>query len=391
MVPKRIGTGMLLKSYRAVLPGWVSIVLGAASLFVFPLAAQHGPANTSAKTNGNAAAGKAIFDGKGECGNCHSIDDRGASLGPDLEQVGITRTTKSLRLALTDPDAEIFPEYYTVVVETKSGETIRGLTLNEDDLSIQIRDINGNPRSFLKDDLKSSRREQRSLMPSYASRLTAVEIEDVIAYLRTLRGSAPAKRMKRTRQPDNSFGDDIGFLNRLDRDADDRPDTLINSLDIPAGASVADIGSGTGYFTWRLAQKVGPKGKVFAVDVQQTMLDLTAATLKQRKLSNVQLVLGKETDPRLPPASLDLVLIANSYHEFSEPEAMMAAVNRSLKPNGRLVVIEYSDDADFGSIDNTEKMTIEQIRTEIEPQGFQLDQLLDFLPNQNGLIFTKRR
>jgi putative heme-binding domain-containing protein len=355
------------------------------------LVAQRGPAKAAAKTNGNAASGETLFNGKAGCAACHSIDNRGASLGPDLEEIGITRSMKSLRLALTDPDAEIFPEYYTVVVETKSGETIRGLALNEDDLSIQIRDIDGNPRSFLKDDLKSSRREVRSLMPSYASRLSAAEIQDVIAYLRTLRGSSPAKRMKRTREPDRSFGDDVGFLDRLDRDADDRPDTLISSLEIPVGAVVADVGSGTGYYTWRLAQKVGPKGKVFAVDVQQTMLDLTAATLKKCQLSNVQLVLGQETDPRLPAASLDVVFIANAYHEFSQPEAMMAAVNRSLKPNGRLVVIEYSDDADFGSIDDTEKMTIQQIRTEIEPLGFELDHILDFLPIQNGLIFTKRR
>jgi putative heme-binding domain-containing protein len=353
--------------------------------------AERRSASAPARSIGNAAAGEALFNGKGGCAACHSIDNRGASLGPDLEEIGVTRSMKSLRLALTDPDAEIFPEYYTLVVETKGGETVRGLTLNEDDLSIQIRDINGNPRSFLKDDLKSSRREVRSLMPSYASRLSAAEIEDVVAYLRTLRGSAPAKRMKRTREPDKSFGDDVAFLDRLDRDADDRPDTLIGSLEIPIGAQVADVGSGTGYYTWRLAQKVGPKGKVFAVDVQQSMLDLTAATLKKHQLSNVQLVLGKETDPSLPAASLDMVLIVNSYHEFSEPEAMTAAVNRALKPGGRLVIIEYSDDADFGSIDDTEKMTIQQIRSEIEPLGFELDHILDFLPIQNGLIFTKRR
>ncbi len=121
------------------------------------------------------------------------------------------------------------------------------------------------------------------------------------------------------------------------------------------------------------------------------MLDQTAAVLKKHQLSNVQLVLGKETDPLLPAGAFDLVFIANSYHEFSQPEAMMAAVSRSLKPGGRLVVIEYSDDADFGSIDDTEKMTIQQIRSEIEPLGFELDRILDFLPIQNGLIFTKRR
>ena len=182
--------------------GMVAAVWIAALTLALPLAAQSGVART-----GNAAAGKAIFDGKGECGSCHSVGDRGASLGPDLGDIGVTRTPRSLRLALTDPDAEIFKEYYTVVVETKGGETIRGLALNEDDLSIQIRDINGYPRSFLKDDLKSTHREQRSLMPSYASRLSAAEIDDVVAYLRTLKGPPLPPDAKRPRQPNHAYSD----------------------------------------------------------------------------------------------------------------------------------------------------------------------------------------
>ena len=304
---------------------WAAMAFAGWAAFVLPLGAQQGSGSSPAKVSGNAAAGKAIFDGKGGCAACHSIGNRGASLGPDLGDVGITRSAKSLRLALVDPNAEIFPEYYTLVVETKAGETIRGLALNEDDLSVQIRDIDGNPRSFLKDDLKGTHREERSLMPSYATRLSATEVDDMIAYLRTLRGFVPVKRTKRTREPDRSFGDDLSFLNRIDRDADDRPDTLLNSLEISPGAFVADVGSGTGYFTWRLAQKVGPKGKVFAVDVQQSMLDLTAQAVKKHQLSNVALVLGAENDPHLPAASLDLAFIANSYHEFSEPEAMMVS------------------------------------------------------------------
>src|SRR5689334_6733842 len=204
-----------------------------------PLTAQSGSVR-----NGNAAAGKAIFDGKGGCSSCHSIGDRGASLGPDLGDIGITRTPKSLRLALTDPDAEIFKEYYTVVVETKAGETIRGLALNEDDLSIQIRDINGYPRSFLKDDLKSAHREQRSLMPSYASRLSGTEMDDVVAYLRTLKGPPLPADAKRPRQPHHAYSD-VSFLNRIGRDAEERPDSLVNALEIPAGATVAETGSGT--------------------------------------------------------------------------------------------------------------------------------------------------
>src|SRR5258706_7427761 len=112
---------------------------GAVLIAALNLDAQGGGTRT-----GNAAAGKAIFDGEGGCAACHSIGDRGASLGPDLGAIGITRSAKSLRLALVDPDAEISKEYFTVVVETKRGQTIRGLALNEDDLSIQVRDINGN-------------------------------------------------------------------------------------------------------------------------------------------------------------------------------------------------------------------------------------------------------
>ena len=117
---------------------------------------------------GNPAAGKALFEGKGGCLNCHALDGQGGSLGPELDKIGLMRAPETLRLALVDPNAEVFKEYLTVVVVTKRGQTIQGIVLNEDDLSIQIRDIEGNPRSFLKDDLRSVRRENRSLMPSFA-------------------------------------------------------------------------------------------------------------------------------------------------------------------------------------------------------------------------------
>jgi len=355
------------------------------AMLALTLAAQTG----QLRVTGNAPAGKSIFEGKGGCGACHSIGDRGASLGPDLGDIGIRRSAKSLRLSLIEPNAEISPQYYTVVIVPKRGETIQGLALNEDDLSIQIRDIDGSPRSFLKDDLKSTWREQRSLMPSYATRLSGAEIDDVVAYLCTLKGPPIAATMKRTRQPNHAYSD-VSFLNRIGRDAEERPDSLVNALEIPVGANVAEIGSGTGYFAWRLAGKVGPMGKVFAVDVQQKMLDLTAETIKKHQFSNVELVLGGEKDPHLPATSFDLVLIANAYHEFSEPEAMLTAVNRALKPDGRLVVIEFAEGHPFGPQDKAERMTINQIRAEIEPIGFELDRVLDLLPVQHGLIFTKR-
>src|SRR5882672_8487922 len=116
----------------------------------------------------NGKTGKTIFEGKGGCSRCHSIEDRGGSLGPDLSEIGVKRTPESLRLSITDPNAEIYREYLTIVVTTRQGQHIEGIALNEDDLSIQLRDSDGNPRSFLKESIKELHREERSLMPSYA-------------------------------------------------------------------------------------------------------------------------------------------------------------------------------------------------------------------------------
>ena len=339
-------------------------------------------------TAGDATAGPALFEGKGECLTCHSIAGHGGSIGPELSKIGITRTRESLRLALVNPSAEIEKEYFTVVVVTKRGQTFRGIALNEDDLSIQIRDATGNPRSFLKDDLKSAPRQPISLMPSYAARLSPGEIDDLVSYLRTLRGPAPLIT-QRTRQPHHAYSD-AAFLDRIGRDAEERPDTLINSLQIPAGATVAEIGSGTGYYTWRLARSVGLAGKIYAVDVQQTMLDRAAQTVGKHQFSNVEFVLGEESDVHLPAAALDLILMAHSYHEFSNPEAMTRGARESLKPGGRLVIVEYAEGRPFGPLDKTERMTLEQIRAEIEPLGFDLDRVLDILPIEHCLIFSKR-
>jgi putative heme-binding domain-containing protein len=297
------------------------------------------------------------------------------------------RATETLRLALVDPSAEVYKEFLTTVIVTKRGQTIQGITLNEDDLTIQVRDINGNPRSFLKDDLKNVRRENRSLMPSFASKLSVTEIDDLVAYLHRLRGPA-LLRGPRTRNPHHAYSD-VSFLDRIGRDAEERPDTLVNSLQIANGANVAEIGSGTGYFTWRLARGVGPSGKVYAVDITQDRLDRTAATVKKHQYNNVQPVLGLESHPHLPEVSLDLVFIAHAYHEFSNPEAMLAAVKRSLKPNGRLVIVEYAEGLPFGEFDRTPRMTIDQIRSEIEPAGFETDRVLEIARLLHTLVFTK--
>jgi len=338
---------------------------------------------------GDPATGKALVEGKGGCLACHSIEGRGRRLGPDLSWIGMLRPAASLRDSLIDPDAQVASGFFTVVIETRAGRKIEGVALYEDDRSIQINDRAGERRSFLKNDLKDLRRDKRSLMPSYASTFSAAEVDHVVAYLGTLRSIEPVEPRERTRSI-STVSENIAFFNRPERDAEEGSDALVRALEIREGARVADIGAGTGYFTWRLAQHAGPGGRVIAVDIQQHMLDLAAETVKQHGLANVDYVLGRESDPRLPARSLDMVFIAYSYHEFSQPETIIDAVRRSLKPGGRLVIVEYATENTFAPASSLHKMSFDDIRTEIEPIGFDLERIQDFLPMQHGLIFTVR-
>jgi ubiquinone/menaquinone biosynthesis C-methylase UbiE len=127
-----------------------------------------------------------------------------------------------------------------------------------------------------------------------------------------------------------------------------------------------------------------------AVDIQQQMLDLIARDVRRRRLSNVETILGTDRDPHLPEGAVDLVLIANAYHEFTAPQEMMKAVLRSLKPDGRVVVVEYGEEKDEGPTAGLYTMRLDDLRSEIESAGLELDLILDFLPMQHALIFTRR-
>ena len=360
-------------------------VASVALIHLLTVAAQTAPT----KATGNAVVGKALFDGSGGCVTCHSLEDPTRRFGPDLSWIGILRTPDALRRSLIAPNDQVFRRYFTIVVETKTGQSIEGLAQTEDDRSIQIRDSSGQLLSFLKKDLQDLRREERSLMPSYGSTFSAAELDHIVAYLRTLRSIPPVEEGERTRSI-GSVSENIAFFNRPERDAEERPEAVMEALDIPEGAMVADLGAGTGYFTWRLAREVGPNGKVMAIDIQQTMLDLTAETVKRHGLTNVNFLLATETDPRLPESSLDMVFIAYAYHEFSQPEATMAAVRRSLKPGGRVFMLEFAKESRLAPASALHKMSLDEMRREIEPLGFDLDQMLDFLPMQHGLISKKR-
>ena len=300
------------------------ILTAAGAIVMLALSSQLPPPPAS-----DVEAGRALFEGKGQCLSCHRLADAGGRTARDLAWIGLLRTPEKLRAAVTNP------------VHHPSASTF---------------------------------------MPA--------EVDSLVAYLRMRRTlwaltTDPAPEREIAPATENA-----PFFNRPDRDKEERPELLMNALQIRHGATVADVGSGTGYFTWRLAQQVGPQGKVYAVDVQQEMLDLTKAAVTERKLDNVEYVLATERSPRLPEQSVDLVFVAYAYHEFGDPEAMMRTIRRALKPGGRVVILEYAKESKIAPASPLHKMSFEEIRREIEPMGFVVDQLLDFLPVQHGVIFT---
>jgi putative heme-binding domain-containing protein len=147
-----------------------------------------GAAGAEEKATGDAAAGRAIYGGKGGCAACHAVNGRGGRLGPDLTEIGLRRSLKFLRDSVLDPSAAVDPEYRSAAIVTRDGTKIRGIILNEDDYSIQIRDTTEELRSFLKSEGIEVEAEKESLMPPYGSVLSEAEVRDLVAYLNSLRG-----------------------------------------------------------------------------------------------------------------------------------------------------------------------------------------------------------
>ena len=180
------------------------------------------------------------------------------------------------------------------------------------------------------------------------------------------------------------------WLDRAERETEEAPDEALDIIGIKKGTAVADIGAGSGYITVRLAKRVGANGSVYAVDIQQQMLDLMAQRLKSGGISNVRLVLGAADDPKLMPESIDLAILVDVYHEFSQPQAMLRHIREALKPGGRLVLLEYRKEDPSIPIRPEHKMSVGEAKMEVEPEGFKLGRVDDGLPRQHVLMFTKR-
>lgn len=181
-----------------------------------------------------------------------------------------------------------------------------------------------------------------------------------------------------------------GWLDRPEREKEEQPAKLLEALKVQPGQVVADVGAGSGYFSFRLAESVGDKGKVLAVDIQPQMLALIRQRTKARGLINVEPVRGTETDPKLPANSVDLILMVDVYHEFSHPYEMTEAMVRALKPGGRLAFVEYRMEDPEVPIKLVHKMSQKQVLKEMEPHPLRHVETVGTLPWQHVIIFEKK-
>lgn len=179
-----------------------------------------------------------------------------------------------------------------------------------------------------------------------------------------------------------------GWLERGEREEEERPQKLVELMDLRPADVVADIGAGTGYFSFRIAEKVR-EGKVLAVDIQPEMLELLRSASKARAVMNVEPVLGEIDDPHLPPGVVDVALMVDAYHEFDHPRQMMDGIVRGLKPGGRVVLVEYRGEDPDVPIKPLHKMTEAQVKKEMAAVGLEHVKTLPDLPRQHVLIFRK--
>jgi SAM-dependent methyltransferase len=179
------------------------------------------------------------------------------------------------------------------------------------------------------------------------------------------------------------------WLERTERELEEQPAKALDAIGIKPGMTVADIGAGVGYFVVRLAERVGPSGKVYANDIQPEMLRRLRTTLEKQNIRNVETILSKETDPMLPSDAMDVILMVDVYHEFSQPQRMLAGIRKALKKDGRLVLLEYRKEDPYIPIRPEHKMSVAEVKAELEPEGFRFVEAKDGLPRQHILIFRK--
>jgi len=215
-------------------------------------------------------------------------------------------------------------------------------------------------------------------------------------------GAAPPYEFHRDHDPDGIgkfyLGREIAqvmghqaadWLERPEREAEEKPGLLLEALKLKVGYVVADIGAGSGYYTRRLAKLVGQNGLVYAVDIQPEMLELLTNKMAELNIRNVRAVLGTITDPRLPASSVDLILMVDVYHEFDHPYEMAQALCAALKPGGRMVLVEFRGEDPKVPIKPLHKMSQAQVRKELGVAPLEWVETSEVMPRQHIIFFRK--
>jgi ubiquinone/menaquinone biosynthesis C-methylase UbiE len=179
------------------------------------------------------------------------------------------------------------------------------------------------------------------------------------------------------------------WLIRDEREREERCSLMLANLGVKRGMTICDMGCGNGFYALQLAPMVGPRGRILAVDIQPQMLYLLRERMESEGVENITPILGSLHDPRLPEASVDLMLLVDVYHEFSHPEQMLAAIRRSLAPDGLVALVEFRAEDDSVPIRPEHKMSKAQIMKEFPPNGFKLVKEFDRLPWQHMMFFAK--
>lgn len=180
----------------------------------------------------------------------------------------------------------------------------------------------------------------------------------------------------------------IPLLEDAGRDAWQKPNEILNALHIKKGHTVADIGAGSGYLTVKLSERVSDMGVVYAEDIQQEMLDYISKRLAEKGIKNVTLILGTMDDPKLPTNSLDIAVLLSTYHEITQPIDFMKKIKLALKPQGKLAILEFSDESPIGPPIQV-RLPEDLVITELKEAGFTLSERHTFiLPYQYFLIFS---
>ncbi len=177
------------------------------------------------------------------------------------------------------------------------------------------------------------------------------------------------------------------WLERPDRDATEQPEHVLDVLGVREGMIVADVGAGSGYFTMRIAKRVGASGRVIATDLQPEMLAMIEDKKKSAHLTNIVTILSTPRDAKLPRGEVDLVLMVDVYHELPYPAETLAQVRAALRPNGRVALVEYRAEDPKVAIKPEHKMTLDQVKKELAASRFEFVSSDESLPEQRIVVF----